>query len=295
LAFPLRRTQDPLTEPITLVAAKNHLRVDIVDDDALIQAMISAARERVEDMIGRCLIEQEWTFALDRFPVWNYGAHDAPSHPSSEFLGNRGWGGMAYMNMGQTIILPRSPLIKVTSIQYLDGTKTLQTIDSSKYIVDTLSDPARITPQVGTVWPIAYPQLNAVTIKFTAGYQQEITETQTATADVSPAVTLNKADKLVSITSVTDTLTGDPVTYTNDLGTLTLLAAQSARAVTITYVVTSVPHPVNLAILLLLTAYYENRAEFTQGGGQMVSIPLGVDSLLAGYKSQLFGYIGGGY
>jgi len=294
MSFPIRRTKDPLTEPISLVAAKSHLRVDITDDDFLIQSMISAVREHVEDVTGRCFVDQEWTFGLDRFPVWNYGGNNAPSHPSSEFLGNRGWGGMAYMNMGQTIILPRSPLLSVTSIQYLDGTKTLVTLDPATYIVDTLSDPARITPQVGTVWPIAYPQLNAVIIKFRAGYQQSVTETQVATTGAAPAIVLASASTLVSITSVIDTLTTLPVTYVNTAGTLVFDVSMSGRSVTATYVVTNVPHPVLLAMYLLLTAYYENRAEFVQGQ-PMTSLPLGVASLLAGYGSQIFGYTGGGY
>ena len=51
----------PTPEPITLAQAKEHLRVDGTDEDALITLCYTAARERIEKEIRRALIKQKWT------------------------------------------------------------------------------------------------------------------------------------------------------------------------------------------------------------------------------------------
>src|SRR5580698_760383 len=70
MPFPLRRVLDPIVEPVSLSDMKNYLRVDVTDDDLLISTLISASRERAEDLTGRCLVAQQWVFNMDRFPTW---------------------------------------------------------------------------------------------------------------------------------------------------------------------------------------------------------------------------------
>ncbi len=65
---------------------------------------------------------------------------------------------------------PRSPLLSVTSIAYTDATNSPQVLDPSAYQVDTISQPGRILPAYGTVWPVTLEVPNAVRITFVAGY-----------------------------------------------------------------------------------------------------------------------------
>jgi hypothetical protein len=54
----------PVGEPLMLAEAKLHLRVDLNDDDALITALISAARGQVEFLTGQRLMTQTWELEL---------------------------------------------------------------------------------------------------------------------------------------------------------------------------------------------------------------------------------------
>jgi len=59
----------PAEEPVTLTEAKNHLRVDLSDDDSLISALIVAAREHAEAITRRAFITQTLKLSLDAFPA----------------------------------------------------------------------------------------------------------------------------------------------------------------------------------------------------------------------------------
>lgn len=58
----------PAVEPLSLAEAKAFLRVDTADDDALIAALIAAARLHVETRTGLALVTQRWRMVLDRWP-----------------------------------------------------------------------------------------------------------------------------------------------------------------------------------------------------------------------------------
>lgn len=65
----------PAREPLTLTEAKAFLRVEHEDDDAVITALIAAARTHVEAMTRRALLMQTWRFVLD---AWPRGGRFAP-------------------------------------------------------------------------------------------------------------------------------------------------------------------------------------------------------------------------
>ncbi len=126
-------------EPITLDEAKLHLRVDIDDEDLLIEGLIAAAREWCENYTRRSFVQRTLELRLDCFPA--------------------------------AIKLPRGPIISVTTVKYLDQGGTLQTVSASDYQTDLYSVPGRVMPIFGGVWPTPkYGSLNAVVVEYEAGY-----------------------------------------------------------------------------------------------------------------------------
>ncbi len=59
----------PLAEPLTRVDAKEFLRIDHDDEDALLDALIIAARRWVEAHTGRVRMTQTWCFTRDDWPL----------------------------------------------------------------------------------------------------------------------------------------------------------------------------------------------------------------------------------
>ncbi len=61
----LQLNTPPAEEPVTLAQAKAWLKVETDDEDALIAALIPAARARAEWHTGRAFVTQHWTLWLD--------------------------------------------------------------------------------------------------------------------------------------------------------------------------------------------------------------------------------------
>lgn len=137
--MPVRVTTEPTQEPLSLADLKARLQVDHDDDDATLRALLVAARQAVEGWEWRSHLTQTRTMALDRFPC-------------------------------HTIYVPAPPLQSVTSITYVDAVGDEQTLSASLYQVDTASEPGRIVPAYGEVWPVTRCQPNAVTIVYVAGH-----------------------------------------------------------------------------------------------------------------------------
>ena len=137
--MPLQLVTPPAEEPVSLVDAKLHLRVDFDEDDTLIASLISAARQAAETLTGRQFGTARWKLVLDGFP--------------------RG-----------AIALAKCPVQSVVAINYQDMNSSMQTMPASTYTVDTACEPARITPVFGQVWPPSLPQIGAVSVTFDAGY-----------------------------------------------------------------------------------------------------------------------------
>lgn len=153
--MPMQLITPPAAEPISLAEVKLHLRVDFDEDDALIQALISAARQAAEMLTQRQLVTARWRMVLDSFP--GCGLMGVPA-------------GQTFTLPGHAILIPKSPLQSVVEIRYLDMAGIWQVMPATNYTVDNACEPGRITPVFGQIWPIALPQIGAVSVIFDAGY-----------------------------------------------------------------------------------------------------------------------------
>ncbi len=139
LRYALTQEEAPITEPLERADAKVHLGVEHDEHDGMIDRQIAAARREAESYMGRALITQVWVMDLDCFP------------------------------MG-IIEVPRPPMQSVESIKYLASDGQERTLAPSRYRVDNRRKPGRIAPAFGDVWPVTRAVINAVTVRFTAGY-----------------------------------------------------------------------------------------------------------------------------
>jgi uncharacterized phiE125 gp8 family phage protein len=146
----------PTDEPLTVQEAKDWARITESEDDDLVQGLIRAARCHVEQLTGRALLTQTWDLYLDCFP-WQ-------------------------------IDVPRPPLQSVTSIKYIDTEGVLQTLASSEYTVDAKSEPGRIVPAYGKVWPSTRYEPNAVQVRFVAGYGLEALDIDARAPELRQAI-----------------------------------------------------------------------------------------------------------
>lgn len=134
---------EPAALPVIVAEARDHCDYDSSDRDNYFRQLIKAAMKTVERWEWRSLITQTLEIRLDAFPT---GKDDV-------------------------IYVPRPRLISVTSINYVDTTGTTQTLSSSLYSTDVYSEPGRIKPAYGQVWPTTRSStMNAVTIEVEAGY-----------------------------------------------------------------------------------------------------------------------------
>lgn len=162
----------PTAEPVTLADAKLHCRIDDTAQDAWLTVAIAAARRHAEMVTRRALVTQQWKVVLDQFP-----------RPGMN-ISNANWYGPQWGitpgplsvsspegRTGYELFLPMPPLQSVDSISYYDqATGVLTLLDPSQYIVDDVSEPARITPAYGTSWPATQNRINAVEVTFTCGF-----------------------------------------------------------------------------------------------------------------------------
>ena len=112
---------EPAIEPITLADAKQHLRMEVSDDDALITLLIAAARQYAEQLTRTSFITQQWSLVLDAFP--------GPS-----LMGVPA--GLPWSLPGHAILLEHGPVQSIDSITYVDMSSTVQTMPSTNYIAD---------------------------------------------------------------------------------------------------------------------------------------------------------------
>lgn len=125
-------------EPVvSLDEAKDHLRVEGGDDDAVITGMIAAATAHIDGpsgWLGRAIGVQTLEARIDTF------------------------------DLGGTV-LPYPPVISVTSVKYVDPAGVEQTLAGGYEVLGE-----QIAPVWGTAWPSIRTTREAVRVRYQAGY-----------------------------------------------------------------------------------------------------------------------------
>ena len=123
---------------LTVADLKQHLRVDISNDDSLISQLNDAAETYIENQTNIKMLVTTITKKLDSFT--------------------------------DVIWLTYSPLVSVTSIKYINSAGDETTLSTDIYDVDTYSTPGRIILAYDKNWPTTQGSKNSITIVYTAGY-----------------------------------------------------------------------------------------------------------------------------
>ena len=122
----------------TTAQMKTFLKVDVSDDDTLIDNLIEAATESCQIYTNQYFINTVVTQYSDNW---------------KEFYS-----------------LYKSPVVSITHVKYYDSDDAQQTLASSNYVLDNISKPARIGVSVTGDLPNLSTRINAVEVKYTVGY-----------------------------------------------------------------------------------------------------------------------------
>ena len=122
----------------TTAEAKDFLKVDTTADDSLIDSLIKAATQSCQIFTNRYFLTTVVTQYSDK------------------------WDGI--------YTLYKSPVIGITHIKYFDSNDTEQTLASSNYILDSVSQPARIGIAINGTLPDLADRINAVHVEYKVGY-----------------------------------------------------------------------------------------------------------------------------
>lgn len=134
---------------VTLAEAKAHLRVDISDEDALIDAMLTAATVYVEKQAGTFFVRRTATLKLDH----------APTDVVLELPGGK------------------NNNVDGVAIEYIDANGATQIWSGSNYQVDYDSVPGRISPNPDKTWPaVGEGYINSFSVTYTPGIAADVSE-----------------------------------------------------------------------------------------------------------------------
>jgi uncharacterized phiE125 gp8 family phage protein len=143
----------PVNLPLDLTFVKNYLKIDGVDDDALITFLIKSVASYVEKYTGRTLINTQYQTYRNNFGVYE------------------SYYGYVYTAQCCGIELKKSPFVSLDSFTYLNKDNVETVVDSSLYYVTDKTDYSSILLLPDKQYPsdvLCVQQ--AVKILFTAGY-----------------------------------------------------------------------------------------------------------------------------
>jgi hypothetical protein len=157
----LIRVTAPAGDVVSLADAKAQLGGLDDSEDAALTAYLAAATAWIDcGWFGRALAPQTWELTRHSFfRETRHGVHDAHH------------GRCRRGRAEHEIELPLPPLISVDSVAYVDAANVTHTLDPAAYEVAGIGDRGVLMPAFATFWPATTWRKDAVTIRFTCGYQ----------------------------------------------------------------------------------------------------------------------------
>ena len=133
----------PAAEPIDVDDVKLHLRIDVTDEDVILQSYLDTALGMLDGPrgeIGRALVTQTW---------------------------RQDQAGPGALNR---VCLEVPPVATLTAVEYVDTAGATQVANTADFQLIPLNDGfAYVEPKAGKVWPSRASRPDALRITFTAG------------------------------------------------------------------------------------------------------------------------------
>lgn len=150
--FTLERVSGPEIEPVTLDEMKRHLRAydSVSEEDADIEALITAAREWVEDYTGRALVDQTWRLTVEKGTALAgaLGGDTVSGFPRFGLY----CGLFRWLHAGE-FRLRKSPVLEITSFKSVDAAGVETDVDSATYALrEADSKYPRLAGLSGATW-----------------------------------------------------------------------------------------------------------------------------------------------
>lgn len=133
----------PASEPVSLAEAKLYLRIDHAHEDALIEALIGAAREAVEAATGRALITRVVRESLD---IWVREA-------------------------AQGAVLGLGPVTEVSAVRLLANNGSQSVLDPERYRLEGDRDRPRLVFAAGV--PATLRAVGGIEIEYVCGFAED--------------------------------------------------------------------------------------------------------------------------
>jgi uncharacterized phiE125 gp8 family phage protein len=138
----LEITTPPVEAAVSLTEYKDHLRVDLDDEDNYIALLGEAATSYTEDITSRTLVATTFKQTINAIPA------------------------------NQRIEIPRSDATSVTSVTLIDTDNVSTIVDSSVYDLDNTGQRNYVVLKSGQSWPsVTLKSTGGVEVVFVAGYE----------------------------------------------------------------------------------------------------------------------------
>lgn len=270
----------PASEPVTVAQLNSYGHIDSSENDSLLQMLITAAREWCEAYCERAFVFQTKRLLMDFFPGY-VDFKMAGQRVSSPFVSGAN---AVLVGIRYAVALPWPIARQIILFQYQDENGAPRVlVAGTDYIQDLDSEPARLMPPFGAMWPVARVVANAVQVDYITGYAGNIAVgTTAASAVISSSIPFLQRDVGASITIPGANADGTPLLTTifsvnpSGVATLAVNAGKAVAGATVSFGV--LPMSIQLAILALAQYWYEKRVP--DGN----DIPMSVKALLYPYR-----------